>query len=158
MADRPSEYIRFVDGSSNPSLTASWTLTSPDANVWAPTISTGGVITFTDGAAAVAGSIVFIGLDGLAWSPTISNGGIVTVTSGSALSSSDTAATLTDSSSISWTLYVDNDELVNVTTSFLLPALFRYPSVLVSWTPTADTDRCVIHSVRAMMTMRRRTS
>ena len=157
MANRPSEYIGFIDGGNSPSLVTSWTLTSPNATVWGATISTGGIVTFTDGAAASTVP-VFIGLDGLAWNPTIDNGGIVTVTSGSALSSTNSAAALDDSGGTRWTFYVDQDGLVNVTTSLVLPALFRYPSVTVSWTPTSASDQFLIYSVRAMMTVRRKTS
>lgn len=157
MASRPSEYIRFIDGGNAPVLTTSWTLTSPNATVWAPTISTGGIVTFTDGAVA-ATTPVFIGMDGLAWSPTIDNDGIVTATSGSALSSTDTAASIMDADSVVWTFYVDADGLVNITTSAVIPTLFRYPSTVMSWTPTANTDQLIVYSVRVAMTVRRKTS
>ncbi len=157
MADTPSEYIRFIDGGNYPSVITSWTLTSPNAAVWAPTISTGGVVTMTDGAAALS-SPIFIGLDGLVWTPTIDNSGIITATSGAALSSTDVAAAITDNDGVTWTFYVGTDGMVNVTTSLVLPALFRFPSVLVSWTPTSPTDSLRIYSVRAAMTVRKRTS
>jgi hypothetical protein len=157
MADRPSEYIRFIDGGNAPALTSLWTLTDPNATVWGPSISTSGVITMTDGATA-ATTPIFIGLDGTGWVPSVDNNGIITVTSGSAMASTDTAAVITDSNSITWTLFVDTSGQVNVTSSFVLPALFRYPSTIISWTPTSSTDQLVIYSIRSMMTVRRKTS
>ena len=157
MADRPSEYIRFIDAGNDPSLTMAWTLTSPNATVWGPSVSTDGIVTMTDG--AVAGTVpIFIGLDGNAWNPTISNGGLITATTGSAMASTDQAASILDSNGLAWTFYVDTDNIVNLTTNAVLPALFRYPSVVLNWTPTASTDQLVISSLRAQMTIRRRTS
>ena len=157
MADRPSEYLSFIDGGNAPSLLTSWTLTSPNSTVWGPTISTGGIVTFTDGATA-ATAPVFIGLDGLAWNVAIDNFGLLLVTSGADLASTDNAASLIDSAGTTWTFYVDSSGLVNITTSFVLPALFRYPSTVVSWTPTASTDQFVLYSVRVPMTIRRHSS
>ena len=157
MADRPSEYIRFIDAGNDPSLTMAWTLTSPNVTVWSPSVSTAGVVTMTDG--AVAGTVpIFIGLDGNAWNPTIDNSGIITATTGSPMASTDQAASILDSSGLAWTFYVDTDNIVNLTTNAVLPALFRYPSVVLNWTPTASTDQLVISSLRAQMTIRRRTS
>ena len=157
MADRPSEYIRFIDAGNDPSLTMAWTLTSPNVTVWSPSVSTAGVVTMTDG--AVAGTVpIFIGLDGNAWNPTIDNSGIITATTGSPMASTDQAASILDSNGLAWTFYVDTDNIVNLTTNAVLPALFRYPSVVLNWTPTASTDQLVISSLRAQMTIRRRTS
>ena len=114
-------------------------------------------MTFTDGATA-ATAPVFIGLDGLAWNVAIDNFGVLLVTSGADLASTDNAASLIDSAGTTWTFYVDSSGLVNITTSFVLPALFRYPSTVVSWTPTASTDQFVLYSVRVPMTIRRHSS
>ena len=157
MAERPSEYIRFIDSGNDPSLITAWTLTSPNATVWGPSVSTDGIVTMTDG--AVAGTVpIFIGLDGNAWNPTMSNGGIMTAATGSPMTSTDQAASILDANGLTWIFYVDTDNLVNLTTNAVIPASFRYPSVVVNWTPTASTDQLVISSLRAHMTIRRRTS
>lgn len=90
---RPNEYRVAFDSSNIPATSSAWTLTSPNATVWTPSISTAGIVSVTDSGTA-GDSVVFVGLDGNKWTPTISNGGIVTATSGGALSSSDTIATL----------------------------------------------------------------
>ena len=157
MIGRPSEYQVAFDSSNIPATSSAWTLTSPNATVWTPSISTVGIVSLTD--SGVAGdSVVFVGLDGNKWTTTISNGGIITVTSGGALSLSDTIATLTDSGGTIWTFYVDDTNQVNVTTASALPGLLRYPSFIFSYTPSAGTDLCLLHATRLNVTIRRRSS
>jgi len=155
--DRISEYIRFVDDSASPVSTTDWTISSPDTNVWVPSITTDGVVSFTDGGAALTTPVI-IGLDGLAWNPAISNDGVLSVESGDEFGSSEASASLLDSDSVEWFMYVDADGIVNVTTSLVIPVLFRYPSISVRWTPTAETDTFTLYSLRAPMTIRQKTS
>jgi len=155
--DRIGEYIRMIDGGGLPTVSTNWTLTSPNLTVWEPSISTGGVVTFTDGAVA-ADSAVLVGLDGLAWTPTIDNNGIISVTSGTELTSAQIAASLVDADSVQWYFYVDLSGLVTISTTFAYPSLFRYPSVVVRWTPDSATDTFILYSLRASMTVRRKTS
>ena len=155
--DRIGEYVRMIDGGSLPSVSTNWTLTSPNLTVWSPSITTAGVVSFTDG--AVAGdSVILVGLDGLAWTPTIDNSGIVSVASGTELTSAQTAASLVDSGSVQWYFYVDLDGLVTISTVFAYPSLFRYPSVTVRWTPASASDTFILYSLRASITVRRKTS
>lgn len=154
----PAEYVTYLDSSDIPAVSAAWTLTSPDATVWGPAITTGGMVTFTSGASPLATPVVFIGLDGNKWTPTMANTGIITVTSGSALSASDTIATLTDTNNVTWVFYVDDLNLVHLTTAAVLPSLLRYPALIVSYTPVTGTDTWLLHSARPSLTPRRRSS
>ena len=154
----PSEYITYFDSSDIPGVLATWTLTSPDATVWGPSVTTAGIVTFTSGATLVTTAVVFIGLDGNKWTPTIANTGIVTVTSGGALSASDTIATLTDSNGVSWVFYVDDLNVAQLTTASVLPSLLRYPALIFTYTPAASTDVCLLHSARPSITPRRRSA
>src|SRR5690349_1747901 len=132
-------------------------MTSPDLTVWGASITTSGVISFTSGAAA--GDTAVIGsLSGLAWTPAISNGGVVSATSGSALSASDTAASIADSAGTVWTLYVNDNNEICVTSSSVAPGLVRYPALRVSYTPASATDVFLVHSARLNLTIRRQSS
>lgn len=155
--DNVREYLWYSDASSTPAFTTNWTLTSPDATIWGPTVTTDGIMSF-ESDAAPASSIIFIGLDGLAWTPSIDNSGIVTVTSGSALTSAQTGASLLDGNGITWYLYVDTFGQIVLGTHFVLSALLRFPSVTVRWTPTSGTDTFSVYSVRAAITVRRFTA
>lgn len=157
MLARSQEYRIAFDSSNIPSTSSAWTLTSPNATVWTPSITTAGIVSLTSG--GVAGeTAVLVGVDGTKWTPTISNGGIITLTSGGTLSASDTIATLTDSGDTIWSLYVDDAGQANVTTASALPGLLRYPSFLFSYTPSAGTDVCVIQAIRVNVTIRRRSA
>jgi hypothetical protein len=151
-----AEYLTYFDSSDIPAVSSSWTLTSPDATVWGPAITTAGIVTFTSGATAGI-SVVFLGLDGNMWVPSIANTGIVTVTSGGALSASDTIATLTDSAGIAWVFYVDDLHIIQVTTASVLPTLLRYPALIFTYTPATGSDVCLVHSIRPNLTTRRRS-
>lgn len=153
----PAEYITYFDSSDIPAVSTTWTLTSPDATIWGPAITTAGIVTFVSGAVA-GGSAIFIGLDGNKWTPTIANTGIVTITSGGALSASDNVATLTDSNGVNWVFYVDDNAIVQVTTAAVLPALLRYPALIVTYTPTTGNDVWHLHSARVSITPRRRSA
>jgi hypothetical protein len=153
----PAEYVTYFDSSDIPAVLTTWTLTSPDATIWGPAITTAGIVTFVSGASA-GGSAVFIGLDGNKWTPSIANTGIVTVTSGGAMSASDNVAELTDSNSVNWVFYVDDNSVVQVTTAAVLPTLLRYPALIVTYTPTASTDVWNLHSARVNITPRRKSS
>ena len=150
----PIEYFADIDGQVLPGRTAAWTVASPDATVWGPTISTTGVITMTSGASAGTTAVV-IGLSGLKWTIAISNGGILTLTESTALTASDLAASITDSNSVTWTLYVDDDDIVNVTTSDLLKRSFKYWGVSVYYTPASSTDIFAVQSVKCQVNVRR---
>ena len=152
----PAEYITYFDSSDIPAVSTAWTLTSPDATIWGPAITTAGVVSFVSGVAA-GGSAVFIGLDGNKWTPTIANTGIVTVTSGSALSASDNVAQITDSNGVNWVFYVDDLSVVQVTTAAVIPSLLRYPALIVTYTPAAGTNVWNLHSARVNVTPRRRS-
>lgn len=154
---RPTEYYVSLDNSDIPAASSAWSLTSPDATVWAGSITTAGIVSIASGGTA-GDSVVFIGLDGTKWTPTISNGGIITATQGAVLGSSDTVATLVDSNSVAWVFYVDDDGVVKVTTAAILPSLLRYPAFVFSFTPAATTDRCILHSARVDMKSRRRSA
>lgn len=154
----PAEYITYLDSSDIPAISAAWTLTSPDATVWGPAITTFGIVTFTSGASPVATPVVFVGLDGNKWTPSIANTGVVTVTSGGALSASETIATLTDTNGVNWVFYVDDVSIVQVTTAAVLPALLRYPALIVTYTPMTGNDVWLLHSARPSLTPRRRSS
>ena len=154
----PGEYIAYFDSSDIPTSLASWTLTSPDLTVWGAAISPAGIVTFTGGAVAVPTAVVFIGLDGNKWTPSIANTGVVTVTSGGALSASDTIAVITDSGGVTWVFYVDDNNIVQITTAAVLPSLLRYPALIFTYTPSAGTDVCLLHSARPSLTPRRRSA
>lgn len=149
----PREYLTSFDSSDIPTVSSAWTLTSPNATVWGPSISTSGVITMTSGATAGT-SAVFIGLDGNKWTPTIANTGVITLTSGGALSASDNIATIVDADGVAWVLYVDDLQVTQVTTASVLPSLLRYPALIVTYTPSAGTDMCLLHSLRVDLTQR----
>lgn len=154
----PGEYITYFDSSDIPSTLAAWTLTSPNATVYGPTVTTLGNVSFVPGAVSVATPVVFIGLDGNKWTPTIANTGEVSATSGSALSASDTIAALTDSNGVAWVFYVDDTNIVQVTTAAVLPSLLRYPALIFTYTPESGSDRCLLHSARQSLTPRRRSA
>ena len=153
----PAEYICSFDSGGIPSMSTSWALTAPNASIWGPSITTGGIISFTDGA-SVGDSVTVLGIDGTKWDPTISNTGVVTLTSGSAIGASDTIASIVDSSSISWSLYVDDSNQVQVTTASVLPGLLRYPALVFTYTPAASTDVFYLHSARLNVTIKRKSS
>lgn len=154
---RPQEYIVLFDSSDIPGTSTSWTLTSPDASQWAPSITTAGIVTFATGGTA-GDSVVFIGLDGTKWTPAITNAGIITATQGGTLSSSDILATIVDSANVTWAFYVDDNGQVRVTTATVLPTLLRYPAFVWSYTPAANTDLCLLHSARVNLKSRRRSA
>lgn len=153
----PAEYVTQFDSSDIPTPSTAWALTSPDATVWGPSVSTSGIVSMASGG-TVGDSVVFVGLDGTAWVPSISNGGIITATQSGILSSAVIAASLTDSAGVTWTFYVDDTQQVRVTTATILPALFRYPAFVLSYTPTSNTDVCLIHSIRLNLNARRRAA
>jgi hypothetical protein len=152
-----AEYVTAIDGSAIPPASTAWTLTSPNADVWAPAITTAGIVSETDGAVAGA-SAVFVGLDGTKWVPAISNGGIVSMTSSGMVSVGDLMAALVDAAGVTWVFYVDDDNLVQVTTAALLTALMRYPSLIVTFQSTAPTDTFQLYSARLHLTEKLRNA
>jgi len=151
----PSEYIVYVDPGVLGIVDTTWTLKSPDLTVWDPSITTGGVLSFTSGGTELNTPRV-PAWNGTGWDPSITNGGVVSVTSGAAMSASDQLAALIDSSSVAWYLVVnDNDEL-QVTTDDIITGVIRYPSVHLTFTATADTDTFDIHAIKPNMKERRR--
>lgn len=154
----PAEYITHFDSGNIPSVSSDWTLTAPNASVWDPSITTSGVISFTDGATVGADTVTVLGIDGTKWDPTISNGGVITLTTGSTIGSSDVIASIVDSNSISWFLYVDDSNQVQVTTAAVLPGLLRYPALVFTYAPAASTDVMYLHSTRLNVTIKRKTS
>lgn len=153
----PAEYITQFDGGTIPTPSTSWALTSPNASVWAPSITTGGILSLATGGTA-GDTVSFIGLDGTVWTPSIDNAGLITVTQGAVISSSDYVATVVDSASVTWVLYVDDNQQVRITTAAILPTLLRYPAFTFSYTPASGTDLCLIHSIRLGLNTRRRAA
>ena len=151
---QPIEYFSDTDSQVLPTITTAWTVASPDAAVWGPSITTSGVISMTSGASAGTTAIV-IGLSGLKWTISISNGGILTFTESTAMTSSDSAAAIDDSNGVTWTLYVDLDNTVRVTTSNLLKRSFNYWGVSVYYTPASSTDLFSIQAVKCQVNVRR---
>lgn len=153
----PAEYITQFDSNNLPIPSTAWTLTSPNASVWGPSITTAGVLSLTTGA-TTGDTVSFIGLDGTVWTPSIANTGVITVTQGSTISSSDSIATVVDSNGVTWVLYVDDSGQVQVTTATIFPTLLRYPAFVFSYTPASGTDVCLIHSIRLGLNNRRRSA
>lgn len=153
----PAEYITQFDSNNIPTPSTNWTLTSPNASIWGPSITTAGILTMTTGA-TVGDTVSFIGLDGTVWTPSIDNTGVITVTQGGTISSTDNVATVVDSNNVTWVLYVDDSGQVQVTTAAILPTLLRYPAFTFSYTPASGTDVCLIHSIRLGLNTRRRSA
>lgn len=152
-----AEYIAKFDSDNNPSVSSTFTFTSPDATVYIGSITTAGVVSWTSGATHGGGAI-FVGLDGSQWSPSIANTGIITLTNIGDLDYLAVVATLVDSNSVVWIFYVDDDGQAKATTGDILPSELRYPAFRFSFTPTAATDFCFLYSVRLNLSERRRSA
>lgn len=112
---RPYNYQAFAD---NYGFTAgpSWNLQSPDGTVWAPSITTGGVLSFVSGAARLTDCVV----RGQAlpwWQPTISNIGVVTLTSYTPGGSGIPWGTIVDSAGAVWYWYMDLNNVAILSTT-----------------------------------------
>jgi len=60
-----------------------WSLQSPDATVWVPSITIDGIVSFTSGGGVITASPpVFRGQGTTVWTPAISNAGLLTISSG----------------------------------------------------------------------------
>jgi hypothetical protein len=90
-----------------------WSIQSPDATVWAASISSTGVVTLTSGGSIITTTApVFQGDGTTIWTPSIANTGIVTITSG--VSASQRWAILLDSLNKQWYFQVTAASLVNL--------------------------------------------
>jgi len=80
-----------------------WSLQSPDATVWVPTVSTRGMLTWTSGGAIVTPTppVFQSAVDATVWIPSMSNTGIVTLTSGTSVIG-QRWATLLDANNLQW--------------------------------------------------------
>ena len=93
------QYISTFGQNERAALTT-WNLQSPNTNVWTPSISTSGVLSFSDGIGTATEIPVLPEADDGTWEPSISNAGLVTLTSGTDADAK--VASLIDSNSIQW--------------------------------------------------------
>lgn len=152
---KPTEFICQIDGGVSPTVDTAWTVSSPDTTVWLPSVTTAGILSFASGGVALNTPDV-PGVDGSGWDLTISNGGVLTVTQGGFLSSSDSMAAVNDSNSITWSLFVGEDNQVRVTTDSILDNVFYYPAIVITFIPSATTDVFDLYSIKPDMKIRRR--
>jgi hypothetical protein len=83
-------------------FTTTWNLQSPNGSIWLPSISTSGILSFTDVGAGTADNVLVPDADGTYWTPSISNDGIVSVTSGAVPTVSTELPSVIDTSGRVW--------------------------------------------------------
>lgn len=71
--------------------------------VWTPSITTGGVISFTSSSSGTVSAVpLALGHSGTLYTPSISNTGVVTLTSGASYGGTELLATFQDSDGVQW--------------------------------------------------------
>ena len=83
--------------------TTDWNLQSPNGDIWTPSITTAGVISFTSSSSGTVSAVpLAIGDSGTLYTPSISNTGVITLTSGASYTGVEMLATFLDSDNVSW--------------------------------------------------------
>ena len=134
------EYFAYVDKNALrfPYLTT-WNLQSPNTNVWVPSITIGGILSFTEQSVTASAVPLLPGVDGTFWTPTISNAGILTLTSGASESQATTHPAIIDSNNITWYWYIKNS-LAYVSTLAPWRSDIYYLSPRVRYTAPTTTE------------------
>jgi hypothetical protein len=143
-------YVSFLDQDTDRPLLSSWTLQSPDATIWSPTISSQGVLTFTSGAGSLSTAPVLIEDDNTLWSMAIGNTGVLTLTDGVA-DTNQPAAEVIDPNAIAWYGRVSSLNVLRWQTGSVpgnLRTRLTHVSVRVSYSAAAAF---VIHSIRPLL-------
>ena len=94
-----AQYIAWLEGADRGALTT-WNLQSPDTNVWTPTITTAGIVSFASSVGTATTVPVAPAPDGDNWTPSISNAGLITLTEG--VDAAEDQASLIDSDEDQW--------------------------------------------------------
>lgn len=93
------QYIAWLEGHDRAAL-VTWNLQSPDTKVWTPTISTAGIVSFSDGFGTATDVPVAPDPTGVNWTPSVSNAGLITLTSGA--DAAEDQASLEDVDDVQW--------------------------------------------------------
>lgn len=149
-----NEYFARVDEpqQSYPFTTA-WNLQSPNGSIWLPSITTAGILSFTDMGAGAADSILVPDADGTYWTPSITNGGIISVTSGATPTASTELPSIADTSGRIWYwLILDGLSILSLAAPWRSRAFYYSPRL--KYTAPAETETPFrIYSTRAYVSI-----
>jgi len=148
------EFFSHIDTLQQPyPFTTAWNLQSPNGSTWLASITTAGVLSFTDVGAGTADSILVPDTNGTYWTPSITDAGIISVTNGAAPLVSTELPSIIDTSGRLWYWFIMNN------LSILSPAQpWRsrtfYFSPRLHYTAPAQTETPFrLYSTRAYVSM-----